>query len=486
MNDLRDLLNSSDEEGRVPPLLKIPDSHIKRLALFVTVLGSFITPFMLSSINIALPQIAAELKLDAVDINWIPTAFLLATSMFLLPFGQLADRWGRIRLNRAGMGLFTLSSLALGFASSFPAILAGRVAQGIGCAMVFATGPAIISSVFGPGERGRALGFTVASVYFGLSAGPFIGGFLTHTFGWRSIFFAGVPLGLVSLYILHFRFPHEWRVPDAPPFDVTGAVLFALSLAGGMLALPHLATLRGQGILAGAVFFGGLFFWWEQRIAHPLLDIRLFLENRAFALANLAALIHYSATYATSFLLSLFLQDIGSHTPQAAGQILMAQTLAQAIFSPMAGRLSDRFDPRLIASFGMGLTAACLFFLSTMTSGVSLASLIGVLGIMGFGFALFSSPNINSIMNSVAPHQYGVAGGIQGTMRVLGQMLSMAMTLLISLHLAGATPPLSHGEQVQSLVQLAFSLFGVLCVGGIACSLARGRRLPSAGQNQTP
>jgi MFS family permease len=204
--------------------------------------------------------------------------------------------------------------------------------------------------------------------------------------------------------------------------------------------------------------------------------VNLFRKNTVFAFSNLAALINYSATFAVGFLLSLYLQYIKGLAEQSAGFILVSQPVVMAVFSPFAGRLSDRIEPRLVASTGMALTAAGLFLLTFLNENTALGFIVAILVLLGLGFALFSSPNTNAVMSSVEKKFYGVASGTLGTMRLTGQMLSMGIAMLIFAVYVGEVqitaqyyPPFLSG------IRAAFFIFAVLCFGGVFASLARGR-----------
>jgi len=448
----------------------------KRSALIVATFSSFTTPFMLSAVNIALPAIQEEFHMNAVVLSWIPTSFLLAAAVFLVPFGRLADIHGRKKTFSAGMALFTLSSLLSALAPSIVALLVSRVLQGVGSAMIYATGIAIISSVFPPQERGKALGITVAAVYMGLSAGPFLGGFLTHLLGWRSVFWTVVPLGATVLLLVFWKLKGEWAEAAGEDFDHIGSILYGASVLAVIYGISLLPAATSAALIVGGLLGLGGFVHWEAKVKSPVFQVQLFKANRLFAFSNLAALIHYSATFAVTFLLSLYLQYIKGLTPQAAGGVLVAQPIMMALFSPFAGRLSDRTEPKAVASTGMALTCLGLVLLAFLGRHTGLAYVTGTLILLGLGFALFSSPNMNAIMGSVDRRFYGLASGAVGTMRLLGQVLSMGIaTSLFAVRLGQVEITPEHHSTFIQCLRMAFGGFSVLCLGGIWASLVRGR-----------
>ncbi|MGC9336000.1 MAG: MFS transporter [Anaerolineae bacterium] len=448
----------------------------RRAALIAATLTSFLTPFMDSATNVALPAISREFSMDAVLLTWIRIAYLLAGAMFLVPFGKIADIYGRKRIYSYGVLIFTLAAFLIGLSTSSTMLIGVRVVQGFGSAMIFGTGVAILTSVFPPGERGRVLGINVAAVYIGLSLGPSIGGVLTEQLGWRSIFFVTVFVGLIALGFVIWQLRGEWAEAKGERFDLVGSVIYALALVALMVGVSQLPGVTGVGLMGLGILGLGIFGAWEVRAQYPVLHIDMLVTNRPFAFSNLAALINYSATSATTFLLSLYLQYIKALTPQQAGMVLVAQPVVQATLSPLAGRLSDRIEPRIVASIGMGLTALGLALLILITDATPLWAIVIRLILLGFGFALFSSPNMNAIMGSVERKFYGVASGMLGTMRLSGQMFSQGIaTLLFALYLGRVEITPQHYPLFLSSVKTAFAIFAVLCVGGIFASLARGK-----------
>jgi len=452
-----------------------PVSSQEKAVLFVATLSSFMGPFMISSVNVALPAIQQEFGADAVALSWVATALLLAVAVFLIPLGKIGDIYGRKTIFTLGLVVYTLASLAGAFSTSMTMLIAVRVFQGFGTAMFVTTGMAIVTSVFPPERRGRAIGFYVTAVYIGLSVGPFAGGLLTQHLGWRSNFGVVVPFGAASIWVTLKYLKGEWADARGETFDIPGSLLYATSvflLVYGASLLPRLPAV--YLILAGALALIA-FVLVELRTPQPVFDVRLFSGNKLFVYSCLAALINYAATFAVTFLVSLFLQYIKGLPPQAAGTILVAQPVVMAFLSPLAGRLSDRIEPRLISSAGMTLTVLGLLLFALVGTETSEYYIIATLLVLGFGFALFSSPNMNAIMGAVDKKFFGIASGTVAVMRVLGQMTSMAIAMVVFAVFMGReqiTP--NNYDLFLKSVKISFSIFAVLCTFGIFFSFSRG------------
>jgi EmrB/QacA subfamily drug resistance transporter len=443
--------------------------------LFAVCTASFLMPFMLSGVGIALPSIGREFGASAIQLGLVETSFVLSVAIFLLAMGRLGDIRGRRRVFRCGIAVFTVMGGLLSQAWSIEAVIGFRFLQGIGGAMTAATGMAIVVSVFPPEERGKALGITVAAVYTGLSCGPFIGGALVTALGWRSLFYLSVPLGAGSFFLVTWKLRMEWADAQGEPFDWRGSALYA----GTIVCLIIGAASMGNGgwawgLLGLGLAGSGLFVMVEARTRYPLLDVGLLRNNRVFALSSLAALLNYAATFGVTFFLSLYLQYVKAMTPQQAGTVLIVQPLAQALFSPMCGRLSDRYPADRVATWGMALCAVGLAIAAAISASTPMVLLITVLLLLGIGFALFSSPNTSVIMGSVAPRHLGVASGFLGSMRTLGMTTSMSIiTVILSLFMKGH--PVTSETQAAFLLSMraALTTFCLLCVVGILCSLGR-------------
>jgi len=451
---------------------------VQRSALTVATISSFITPFMISSVNVALPAIEEgflDQGINAVLLSWVATSYLLAAGVSLVPMGRLADIVGRKKILGLGFGLFSLSSLFCALSPNVFSLLLFRSMQGLGGGMIFSTGIAILTSVFPPNQRGRVLGLAVTAVYIGLLTGPFLGGLLTYYLGWRSLFVVIFFLGILPPLLIILFLKGEWADAAGESYDWIGALLYIPSLVSIIYGFSVLK--QGTGLLLLALGSGGLaaFVYRQRKIEYPLFQVNLFMSNRVFALSNAAALIHYSATFGLTFLLSFYLQYIKGLDPRMTGIVLIAQPFMMALFSPLAGRLSDRIEPRIISSIGMSITFVGLFYFSFLGPDTSIYAIAAVLSFLGFGFALFSSPNMNAIMGSVEPRYLGIAAGSSGTMRVLGQVFSMGITTLILSVFMGdrAIVPELYPLLLKS-INRTFFVFSALCVVGIFASLARG------------
>lgn len=447
-----------------------------RVALFIAILAGFMTPFDLSAVNIALPAIGEQFSMDAVSLSWVSTAYLLASAIFLVPFGRIADIYGRKLVFSLGISIFTITSLALVFSPSSSVVILLRFVQGAGAALIFGTAVAILTTVTPPQDRGKAIGIYTTAVYIGLSVGPFLGGILTGFFGWQSIFLVNVPIGIFTVALVSWKLPGEWAECRGEPLDGIGSVLYGVSIVSVMLGFSQLPAMSAVLLILFGVAILALFILWELRNQSPVLNIRILVKNRVFAFSNLAALINYSATFAVTFFLSLYLQYIRGYSPQAAGLILIVQPVVMALFASFSGSMADRTDPGRIASFGMALSVISLLLLVFIDETTPLPYLIVCMIILGLGLAFFASPNTTAIMGSVERKCYSVASGTLGTMRLVGQMLSMGIaTIILALFIGKvAITPDTYARFLAGM-RVAFVIFAVLCIAGIAFSLIRGK-----------
>jgi len=451
----------------------------KKTILFVATFAAFLTPFLGSAVNLALPSIGKDLNASAIGLGWVISSFILSSAIFLLPFGRLADIIGRKKVFSTGILLFTISTFLIIFSNNITYLIILRIFQGLASAMIFGTSLAIITSVFQPGERGKAMGINITAVYLGLSLGPVIGGLLTQYFGWRSIFAFLVPFGIVSLILIQKKIKTEWAESSGEKFDWGGSIIYGIALASFMYGFSKLPSALGWICVVSGFLTAIVFVLFEKRISNPVFDIRLILRNRVFAFSGMAALINYSATSAIGFFISLYLQYLKGLDARSAGLIMISQPIAMTLLSPVAGRLSDKINPGIIASIGMGFTAIGLVLLCFITQYTQDYLIVMLMVLMGIGFGLFSSPNSNAIMSSVEKKHLGVASGVVGTMRMVGQMMSMGIAMmLISLYIGKQSINPETYPGLIAAMRSGFIIFSVLSLLGVFASLARNSKPP--------
>ncbi|MDR2917098.1 MAG: MFS transporter [Tannerella sp.] len=443
--------------------------------LFIACLASSLVPFMGSSINLALPQIAREFNMNGIEQSWILTAYLLSAAILQVPFGRLADIWGKRNIFIGGLCLFAITTFCCGFVYNGTFLITLRAVQGIGSAMVFSTNIAIISSVFPPKERGMAMGINAATVYVSIAAGPSLGGIITQNLGWEYIFFITAGISTIALISSFIAMKEQWVESKGEPFDIKGSVIYGLAITALIYGLTILPRISGFILIIISASLLFLFAKHESKEKYPVFNISLFLKNRTFRMSSAAALINYAATFPISFLISLYLQEIKTLDAQSAGLVLIVQPIIQSVLSPFAGKLSDKIAPRYIASFGMALIAVSLLIIALfITPDSSLVMLMIMLGFLGIGFAAFSSPNTNAIMSSVDKKNYSMASATTGTVRLVGQSLSMGITTMVISIVIGnqaITPEVSTG--LMKTIHITFIIFALLCTLGVYTSITR-------------
>lgn len=459
------MMNSNRQPSPISPAVTI----------FIVSVIQFLTPFMMSAVGVALPAIGKEFSAGAVQLGMVEMVYILAVSLIILPAGRIADIYGRKRIFVLGTILFVVSTLLLALAPTIHAFILFRFLQGTGAAMEIATSVAILSSVIPQAQRGKAMGIVVASVYMGLSAGPTLAGFMVTHIGWRWIFFSVLPLEIAALILVFTCLKGEWKGAEGMPFDWIGSLIYMAALFAMIFGATHLK----EGGIHVAFLTGGMvgmigFLLWESKSDSPILNTRLLMENRVFAMSNVATLINYAASFGVTFLFSLYLQQVKGLSPQKAGLILVTQPILQAILSPIVGKLSDTLPPARIATFGMGLCTVALGLCTTLRVDTPLQVLIGILVLLGIGFAFFSTPNMTIVMGSVTPKDYGIASSLVATMRTVGMLTAMTViTFLLTLFMGDA--PITH-ETAASYVKAmrtGFVIFTALSILGIFCSMGR-------------
>ena len=451
--------------------------------LLINFLAAWVAAFMTTSINIALPSIQTDFHLNAVTLGWLPLAYMLASAVFLLPFGKVGDKYGRRQLFLLGTIVFVLSSLAMVVVNSYVPLVICRVFQGLGASMMFSTSMAMVTVVYPPNRRGWAMGISVAAAYLGMTTGPIIGGVIVYNFGWRDLFLVTGCLALfnfgLDLWLLRRA---DWKAERPGGFDWAGSGLYAVGLSLFLVGLSWMPLVSGLTLLVAGVAVIGLFVGWEMRARSPIIIFRLFRGNRVFALSNLTALISYASVWGMSFLMSLYLQFIKGLNAETAGLVLVCGVALQCVVSPFGGRLSDGIQPRWIASFGMGLCTIGLLLFSFLTSSTPYWYIALALCLLGLGYAFFSGPNQNSIMGSVEPGYVGFASACISSVRMIGMAISIAAATLVMALIVGRQDiqPADY-PHLLTAIRLTFAIFTAVCSLSVVASLVRGK-MPAPDQ----
>lgn len=458
------------------PTAAIKLTKEQKSTITVVIITSLITTFTASALNLSIPAIGEEFKAGASSIGWIINGFILASAAMSVPFGRIADLTGRKRILVTGILIFSLCCGGIILTGSMELFIALRIAQGIGAAMIFATNQAVLISAFPPQKRGKVLGYSIASTYTGLSAGPVVGGFLNHYLGWRSIFILTFIISVIVFVIAAKKLPASYTAGNGgQSTDMTGIILYVGTIVSIMYGLSAYSTTDfAKYLIPAGIIIMVMFIYHELRIKSPIIKIRLFIKNTGYLLSNISALLNYGATFAIGYLMSIYLQIIKGYDSQISGIILISQPLIMALLSPYAGKLSDRISPFRLASFGMALCALGLFSFTFVSEGYPLILIIANLVVVGVGFAFFSSPNTNAVMACVEPMDYGVASSILATMRTLGQSTGMAVLSFIVAHQVGNVPIAEANVPLLiNAMRISFIVFTALCILGVFFSLKR-------------
>jgi MFS family permease len=458
-----------------PPEVSPRDRH---LILIMAILANLLGNLGLTGINMGLPDMGRELGLSAAMMGWITLSMFMPMAAIAAPGARLADIWGRRRTTTLGLAACLLGLIVSALAWDVASLLASRVITGLGLAVVFTNLTAMATSVYPPQMRGRVLGYTISSVYIGLSLGPVTCGYLVNAFGWRAIFWLSF-IGFLPSFIISLLVRLEQSPARGEAFDKTGAALWAAAILSIFWGLTHLTNLPDGplSILAGlALAYGYVRHSLKSDV--PILDVQLFAQNRRFAFSSLAAFISYSASMGLSLILSLYLQYIKGMPPHQAGLVLMVQPVCQALVTPFAGRLSDKIDAGIMASLGMLILSAGIAIMGlVLTPATSIPVFVGLLAALGVGFSIFSAPNSNAIIGSAPPEKVGQASGTITATRLCGQVFSIALTTLIFSLIIG--PGRITPDKYPAFMQAAticFFFFAPICFTGILASMARGKK----------
>lgn len=454
--------------------------YYKYLVLAIVASGTFMATLDSSIVNVALPTISKEFHVGLTVLQWVVTAYLLTISSLLMAFGRMADILGKNRVYAVGFLGFITGSALCGIATSEWQLVSFRVIQAVGAAMLMANGMGLVTSVFPARERGRALGLGGSMVAAGSLTGPSLGGILVNTLGWRSIFYINIPIGIIGFLAAILLLPKDKDIAANQSFDFAGALLFAGSITSVLLSLSEGQRLGWTSVsvlvLAGlAVVCTALFFFVEAKVSQPMIDLTLF-KNRLFLAGNVAGLISFVTMFFALFLMPFYLDKVLMLKPYQIGLMMTPFPLAMLVVAPVSGWASDRFGPLYLTTCGLAMVTVGLASLSTIGINTPLWAVAVRTGIMGIGAGMFQSPNNSSVMGTVPLHKLGVAGGVVATVRNVGMVIGVALSVTFFntryevLH--RILPEKSAFVQSISFVFLTAAMINLL---GIVISAVRGR-----------
>lgn len=461
-------------------------NYYKWLVLINVSIGTFMATMDSSSVSVALPTIAGSFHIPLTTVQWVVTAYLLTISSLLLAFGRFADLIGKSRVFSTGFLGFALGSALCSLSGSISQLVTFRVIEGIGAAMLMATSMGITTGVFPPQERGRALGIVGTVVAVGSMTGPSLGGFLVGAFGWRSIFYMNIFLGIIAFVASWFVLPKDPPRDREQSFDFLGAALFAGFMAVLLMGLnagraKGWVSMHAQAGLAAAAVLLILFLIVEKKVRHPLLDLSLF-RNRQFSAGSLAALLSFVAMFFTTVLMPFYMEEVVGYPTEKVGLMMMAFPAVMAVVAPVSGFLSDRIGPNVLTTGGMAINSLSLYALSHLNVSTPAWVIALLLGLMGLGMGLFMSPNNSSIMGTVPPPKLGITGGIVATVRNVGMVIGIALSVSLfagrQQHLLAAYTNPGVTEKKLAFVgslSFVFLVASVICVAGLAASAVRGK-----------
>ena len=443
----------------------------KNLLLLICTVLSFFTVFAVNAVTIVIPSIASEYGMSNIIQNWVTIIFLLVVAVLSIPAGQISAKFGLKKVTNMSIILFIIISIVNVLVTTQEQFLACRFILGISLAFINVTSMAMIVSAFPPEERGKALGINITGVYVGLSLSPVLGGILNYNLGWRSVVLFGVPFLFVILALLLTKIDEEWISFKGIPLDIKGSLTYGIGMVLFMYGFTILNTQLGIVLTILGILILIIFGLIELRREYPVFNINFF-KNHKFLSANFASLCAYLATYAVTTILNYHLQYIKGFDSQTAGLILLVAPLCQVVLAPIAGRLSDKYVPQILAAIGMALGTISLFLFSSLNGQTPLEFLILSMIIYGIGFGLFSPPNTNVIMGSVPPKDTSVASAAVATMRTVGQAMSMGILTLVFAFVMGNVPIIEqYYPLLISSCQITCMICVVLCIASVFASL---------------
>ena len=406
------------------------DYSQKWWVMLAIAMGIFLGTIDGSIVNVALPTLVRDLDTTFPVVQWVVLAYLLTLATLVLGIGRLGDIVGKKVIYSSGFAVFTLGSVLCGLAPSVAWLISFRIFQGLGAAMIFALGFAIITEAFPREERGRALGVTGAMVSVGIVLGPTLGGLLIDSLGWRWIFFVNLPVGIVGT-ITAIRY-----IPDVPPeggerFDFLGGAVFLVMLLSLLLGLTlgqthGFAHQRTLTLLGVAILALPLFVAIERRAEHPMLDLSLF-RDRLVSVNLFAGWASFAAIGGVFILLPFYLERVLGHSPAETGLLLSSVPLMLGLSAPAAGSISDRIGPWPVVLTGLAILFASYLLMLTLDTDTTALGYLVTMAPVGLGMGIFQSPNNSAVMGAVPPRRLGVTSGLLTITRITGQLTGISV-----------------------------------------------------------
>ena len=408
----------------------------KWIVLSVTTIGALMAAIDSTIVILGLPDMMVKLHADLIEMIWVIMGYILVSTVFLLTFGRVADMFGRVRMYNLGFVIFTIGSALCGFSANATELIIFRLVQGSGAAMMVVNSVALITEVFPPNERGKALGINAITFSFGGVAGPVLGGLILTLADWRWIFFINVPVGIIGAVWGYSALREMSKRKQGEHFDGIGALSFSIGLTALLIALTlgiEFSFTSTPILVLFSVFLIGItfFLWWERRASNPVLDLSLF-NNRVYNFSVLSAMLQSLALFAVNFLIVFYLQGVLGYDPLKAALLLIPLPVMTSIVAPWGGNVADRIGARIPATIGLLIQGAALIWFTRITPAMPYWQIAIGLGLMGFGGGLFYPPNTSAAMNSAPKDRLGIASGTLATLRQAGMVTSFALSLAVA------------------------------------------------------
>jgi EmrB/QacA subfamily drug resistance transporter len=463
----------------------------KWTVLTVTTVGIFMATLDASIVVVGLPTIIADLNTSLFAGIWVITGYRLMITILLVTIGRIADIFGRVKLYNAGFAVFTVGSVLCGLSPTAELLVVSRLVQGFGAALLFVNSMAIVVDAFPTAELGTAIGINQMAINAGTIVGYTLSGIMIGLFGWRSIFWVNIPIGVFGTMWAHRRLRELHTTLAREKFDYPGAILFSSALTIVLLALTlgDLRSLTTQILLVVSTVDFGIFLIHERRVHQPVLDLTLF-KIRAFTAGNLSNLLNGLAFAALAFELTLYFELVKGYSDFQTGLALIPMDFTLIVIGPISGRLSDKYGGRGLSTLGLAITSMALLLFSTFSIDTGVIMITAALALAGFGIGLFRSPNASSVMGAVPASRRGIGAGVRSTILNTSSVVSipLALTLMTAVmpydELASVVSVTTLGSQPEvmqllSAIRYAFLAFAAINALGVIVSFLRGRRVDS-------